>query len=124
MSTILDTVPETVAERFETVLPDGSVFSAFIDARGRTVYMPGHVEPTVFAQEVDALIAVATAAGLIDETAQVYGCTVQPSGVRTRYALPTIDDDGELSLDWNTGEDWHQVDAWDAGAVPVTYYEF
>lgn len=29
-----------------------------------------------------------------------------------------------LGLDWNTGADWHPVRADDAGAVPVTVYEF
>ncbi|WP_181273549.1 hypothetical protein [Brevibacterium oceani] len=122
--TVHDTIDETIRERFETVLPDGSVSAAFIDGGGRSAFMPGHVDPQDFAQEVDALIALSTAAGLVDEDTRVHGRTVQPRGVVTRHALPTIGADGTFGLDWNTGADWHPVRADDAGAVPVTVYEF
>lgn len=122
--TVDDAIDETIRERFETVLPDGSVSAAFIDAGGRAAYMPGRVDPEAFAQEVDALIALSTAAGLVDEGVRAHGRTVQPRGVLTRHALPVIEADGTFELDWNTGADWHPVRADDAGAVPVTVYEF
>lgn len=109
-------IDPAIAERFETVLPNGTVSPAFIDARGRQVLMPGHIDPRVFAEQANALIALQALAGMLEDGCPLMEHTVQPREAIHRWARPEADAAGELSLEWN-------VAPGDEDVVPVTLAE-
>jgi hypothetical protein len=110
------TLDQTTIERFQTVLPNGTVSPAFIDARGRQVVMPGHIDPRAFADEANALIELQALVGMLENGCPLMGHTVKPHEVISRWARPEVDAGGELSLEWN-------VAPGDEDVVPVTLAE-
>lgn len=118
------TIPETIRERFETVLPDGTVSAASIDDSGRSAFMPGRIDDETFAEELNALLSLASAAGLIEDDSPAHGHTADPFAVMHRFAVPEIEVDGSLTLRWCEIFDGVEIVPTHEDAIAVTYYEF
>lgn len=114
--TIDETIDQHTREHFETVLPDGSVSQAFIDAGGSRVIMPGRIEPQEFVQEANALIALSAEAGLLADDTKLFGRRLTARQVLHTVARPELDEIGLLVLDWN-------VVAGQPGVIDVTVVE-
>jgi hypothetical protein len=114
--TIDESIDQHTREYFETVLPDGSVSPAFIDAEGRYVAMPGLVDNNDFAQEANALLSMSTAAGLLEEDARLHGEIIDAQDVMHIHVRPELDESGQLSLDWN-------VVVGAPGVIEITMFE-
>jgi hypothetical protein len=96
--------------------------SFIADARSRRFVVPGiHLSDKKLTDEVNRLVREARAAG--EPTWFDREITVdQAAGIRT-WSIVTTDDEGNETIDWNTGENWDRVTESTPGAQPVTIYE-
>jgi len=93
------------------------------DGRGRRFVVPGiHLNDEELADEVNRLVRDARAAGKPTWFDREITAAKAAHGIRT-WGIVTVDETGNETIDWNTGENWKRVTGSTPGAQPVTVYE-
>jgi hypothetical protein len=98
-----------------TVLPNGDRVPVFAATSGRSVLGVGHLDGGDFVRHAtDLLEAFGQDASPVDSES----CIIH------RYALVVLDENGEVTVQWNVDGTWERVCATTPGAVPITMTEF